>query len=62
MITRVKPDESRRIDIFYEGDENVTEVCFENPDKDLKWVLNYFRRGDKRPYSLPLQDLGCDAG
>lgn len=58
MITRVKPDESRRIDIFYEGDENVTEVCFENPDKDLKWVLNYFRRGDKRPYSVPLQEEG----
>lgn len=56
MITRVKPDESRRIDIFYEGDENVTEVCFENPDKDLKWVLNYFRRGDKRPYSVPLRE------
>lgn len=58
MITRVKPDESRRIDIFYEGDENVTEVCFQNPDKDLKWVLNYFRRGDKRPYSVPLQEEG----
>lgn len=56
MITRVKPDESRRIDIFYEGDENVTEVCFENPDKDFKWVLNYFRRGDKRPYSVPLRE------
>lgn len=56
MITRVKPDESRRIDIFYEGDENVTEVCFENPDKDLKWVLNYFRRGDKRPYNVPLEE------
>lgn len=56
MITRVKPDGSRRIDIFYEGDENVTEVCFENPDKDLKWTLNYFRRGDKRPYSVPLRE------
>lgn len=56
MITRVKPDESRRIDIFYNGDENVTEVCFENPDKDFKWVLNYFRRGDKRPYSVPLRE------
>lgn len=56
MITRVKPDESRRIGIFYEGDENVTEVCFENPDKDFKWVLNYFRRGDKRPYSVPLRE------
>lgn len=56
MITRVKPDESRRIDIFYEGDENVTEVCFQNPDKDFNWVLNYFRRGDKRPYSVPLRE------
>ena len=30
MIIPVKPDANGSIDIFYEGDENVTQVYFEN--------------------------------
>lgn len=56
MIIPVKPDASGNIDIFYEGDENVTQVHFENPDSDFKWALHYLRRGDKRPYNVPLDE------
>lgn len=56
MIIPVKPDASGNIDIFYEGDENVTQVHFENPDSDFKWALHYLRRGDKRPYNVPLEE------
>ena len=56
MIIPVKPDANGNIDIFYEGDENVTQVYFENPDSDFKWALHYLRRGDKRPYNVPLEE------
>lgn len=56
MIIPVKPDANGNIDIFYEGDENVTQVHFENPDSDFKWALHYLRRGDKRPYNVPLEE------
>lgn len=56
MIIPVKPDAYGNIDIFYEGDENVTQVRFENPDSDFKWALHYLRRGDKRPYNVPLEE------
>lgn len=56
MIIPVKPDAYGNIDIFYEGDENVTQVRFENPDSDFKWALHYLRRGDKRPYNVPLDE------
>lgn len=56
MIIPVKPDAYGNIDIFYEGDENVTQVHFENPDSDFKWALHYLRRGDKRPYNVPLEE------
>ena len=56
MIIPVKPDANGNIDIFYEGDENVTQVHFENPDSDFKWALHYLRRGDKRPYNVPLDE------
>lgn len=56
MIIPVKPDAYGNIDIFYEGDENVTQVHFENPDSDFKWALHYLRRGDKRPYNVPLDE------
>ena len=56
MIIPVKPDANGNIDIFYEGDENVTQVRFENPDSDFKWALHYLRRGDKRPYNVPLEE------
>lgn len=56
MIIPVKPDASGNIDIFYDGDENVTQVHFENPDSDFKWALHYLRRGDKRPYNVPLEE------
>lgn len=60
MIIPVKPDANRNIDIFYEGDENVTQVYFENPDSDFKWALHYLRRGDKRPYNVPLEEADGD--
>lgn len=56
MIVPVKPDANGNICIFYEGDENVTQVIFANPDLDLKWSLRYLRRGDKRPYNVPLEE------
>lgn len=56
MIVPVRPDANGNICIFYEGDENVTRVIFENPDSDFKWSLRYLRRGDKRPYSVPLEE------
>lgn len=56
MIVPVRPDANGNICIFYEGDENVTQVIFENPDSDLKWSLRYLRRGDKRPYNVPLEE------
>ena len=56
MIVSVRPDANGNICIFYEGDENVTQVIFENPDSDFKWSLRYLRRGDKRPYSVPLEE------
>ena len=60
MIIPVKPDANGNIDIFYEGDENVTQVYFENPDSDFKWALHYLRRGDKRPYNVPLEEADGD--
>ena len=60
MIIPVKPDANGNIDIFYEGDENVTQVYFENPDSDFKWALHYLRRGDKRPYNVPLEETDGD--
>lgn len=60
MIIPVKPDANGNIDIFYEGDENVTKVYFENPDSDFKWALHYLRRGDKRPYNVPLEEADGD--
>lgn len=60
MIIPVKPDANGNIDIFYEGDENVTWVYFENPDSDFKWALHYLRRGDKRPYNVPLEEADGD--
>lgn len=57
MIVPVRPDANGNICIFYEGDENVTQVIFENPDSDLKWSLRYLRRGDKRPYNVPLEEM-----
>lgn len=60
MIIPVKPDANGSIDIFYEGDENVTQVYFENPDSDFKWALHYLRRGDKRPYNVPLEEADGD--
>lgn len=60
MIIPVKPDANGNIDIFYEGDENVTQVYFENPDLDFKWALHYLRRGDKRPYNVPLEEADGD--
>lgn len=56
MIVSVRPDANGNICIFYEGDENVTQVIFENPDSDFRWSLRYLRRGDKRPYSVPLEE------
>lgn len=56
MIVPVRPDANGNICIFYEGDENVTRVVFENPDSDFKWSLRYLRRGDKRPYNVPLEE------
>lgn len=56
MIVPVNPDANGNICIFYEGDENVTQVIFANPDLDLKWSLRYLRRGDKRPYNVPLEE------
>lgn len=56
MIVSVRPDANGNICIFYEGDENVTQVIFENPDSDFKWALRHLRRGDKRPYSVPLEE------
>lgn len=60
MIIPVKPDANGNIDILYEGDENVTQVYFENPDSDFKWALHYLRRGDKRPYNVPLEEADGD--
>lgn len=60
MIIPVKPDAYGNIDIFYEGDENVTQVHFENPDSDFKWALHYLRRGDKRPYNVPLDEADVE--
>lgn len=60
MIIPVKQDANGNIDIFYEGDENVTKVYFENPDSDFKWALHYLRRGDKRPYNVPLEEADGD--
>lgn len=56
MIVSVRPDANGNICIFYEGDENVTQAIFENPDSDFKWSLRYLRRGDKRPYNVPLEE------
>lgn len=56
MIVSVRPDANGNICIFYEGDENVTQVIFENPDSDFRWALRYLRRGDKRPYNVPLEE------